>query len=269
MMWRFGLHLAGLLLCVGSLSAADDGEPFIAPEETNPQEAMRRVSRLMRRLSAPDITTEDRAILQAAVEDRLSRTILALQKMIEVDAQSSGSGSGKPKPKNQKKPEQANGKKRLTQKQTSKGGERKPGGKEPGKSPGGEKPGGDKPGGDQPGGEKPGGKEPGKSPGGDQPGGDQPGGKEPGSTPGGEEPGAPGGPGEGPGGESGTSETGGSTAPADPKIKARDNVKADGERWGNLPPKLRDDLELNLGRDVPEGLEEAMRSFLERLKELE
>ncbi|MGE4159301.1 MAG: hypothetical protein AB7F75_09410, partial [Planctomycetota bacterium] len=157
-----------------------------------------------------------------------------------------------------------------TQKQTSAGGERQPSSKEA-KGPGGDqakpegaKPGGKTPGGDKPGGDQPGGKEPGASPGGDKPGG-----KEPGSAPGGEEPGSQSGEGEDPGGESGTTEAGGSSSPSDLKVGPRDPVKADGERWGNLPPKLRDDLELNLGRDVPEGLEEAMRSFLERLKELE
>ena len=46
------------------------------------------------------------------------------------------------------------------------------------------------------------------------------------------------------------------------------NLKKNKDRWGRLPIKERDDLEVNLKRDVPDGFEEDMKDFLERVKEI-
>jgi len=61
---------------------------------------------------------------------------------------------------------------------------------------------------------------------------------------------------------------GGKTPPPQPTTEDKYNAVKNKDRWGKLPAKERDALELNLKRDVPDGFEEDMKDFLKRVKEI-
>lgn len=187
------------------VSARDSDEPFLDPADYDPAESLRRTGRLMNTLRQIPGEPEQLEKIQEELEDRLTRTLLTMERDMENNSSSSGSGSGSSSRPNQKPQNQGSqGQPRQNQNSSN----------APSNNP--------NPTGDPREGPKPDG---GQGQEGDRPGG----------------------------------------LPQGNKSAAGD----DSDKWGQLPPKVRSSLKTNLARDVPEDLEDDMKDFSKRVKELE
>jgi hypothetical protein len=204
-----------LVFCLMALTvnARDSDEPFQDPSDSNPVESLRRVARMMNRLSKEDLSEQEVKDLQELVQDRLSRTLISIESQQQQDMQGQGSGSSKSKKNNKRRPPPKQGNKRQGMKHTNSGSKN-----------------GNKPKGDKPNGKEQGGKQK---------------------------------PGDGKEGQ------GNGKKVSDQKDKAdKADTRKTKNRWGKLPEKERDILEINLERDVPDGYEKDMKDFLKRVKDI-
>ncbi len=214
MKWFVGTTICFSLctLVVSPGLSRDSDSPFVDPADSDPAESLRRAARLMHRLrTEPPVDKQELDRLQKQLSDRLTKTLLSMERRSQ-DSQSQshgGGGRGRKKP-SPPRPQRFSPPRRQNDSQNQTGESQNPSGPTDSQ------------------------KDPAKPPSGD-------------------------GPGQRPGQGDGSGGTGKEKTPA-----GNDN-----DRWGQLPPKVRDALETNLGRDVPEEVEDDMKDFNKRMRELD